>query len=196
MQQILVAVAILLAIIGNIPYIRDVINKKIHPHPFTWFIWTIVSFVTFFGALAKGAGLGALPILASEVFTFIIFILALFYGYRDGFKHVTKKDIIYLSIALLSLIPWYLTKDPTISVIIVVFIDLVAFIPTIRKTFDFPESENYILYLMNFSRHVLILITLDNYNIATSLHSVAMIITNCLMTYLIVFHTTKKFKKR
>lgn len=188
MQEILVGIAVVLAIIGNIPYIKDVWNGKIHPHPFTWLVWSIVSFVTFFGALAKGAGIGAIPILASEIFTIIIFVLALWFGFKNGFKHILKKDWVYLTVALLSLIPWYLTKDPTISVIIVVFIDLVAFIPTIKKTANFPDSENSILYAMNFSRHILILITLDAYNIATTLHSILMIVTNSLMTYLILFN--------
>lgn len=193
MKEVLVIFASLLAIVGNVPYIKDIWKGKIHPHPFTWFVWSIVSCIIFFGALAKGAGIGALPILASEIFTIIIFLFAIGQGVRKGFKHVEKIDILFLVIALLSLIPWYLTSDPTISVIIAVFIDLVAFGPTLRKTYLHPSSENYILYFMNFCRHILILFTLDAYNIATTLHSIAMIITNFCMTYIIKIR--KAFKK-
>jgi hypothetical protein len=181
MKETIIIVASILAIVGNLPYIRDVLRNKIQPHPFTWLVWSIVSCIIFFGALAKGGGLGTIPILASEIFTVAIFILSL----KHGFKNVKKVDVLFLAIALLGLIPWYLTKDPTVSVIIAVSIDLVAFIPTLRKTYLQPKTENYILYLMNVLRHILIMFSLDAYNIATTLHSIVMIVLNTVMTYFI-----------
>jgi hypothetical protein len=185
MQIALVTIASLLALLGNIPYLKSVWKGQVEPHAFTWFIWSIVSLVTFFGAVQKGGGLGTVPIFVSEIFTVIIFLFSL----KNGFKHIHKTDVFFLIIALLGLVPWYFTSDPTISVIVVVCIDIVAFMPTIRKTFLHPNSENYLLYLTNVLRHGLILSSLDAYNIATTLHSVAMIIVNTCMTLII---TTKK----
>jgi hypothetical protein len=193
-QTILVTIASLLAVFGNLPYIRDVFNGKISPHPFTWFLWSIVSLVTFFGAWQKGAGLGAIPIFVSEIFTFIIFLLALKNASRNSFKDIQRKDVIFLVIALLGLIPWYFTKDPTMSVVIVVCIDLVAFIPTILKTYRNPESENPILFGSNLLRHILIMFSLDNYNIATTFHSISMIISNFVM--LLVIFKNKIFSNK
>jgi hypothetical protein len=181
-KEVIAITAAILAVIGNVPYLRDVIRKTIKPHPYTWFVWSIVSAVTFFGQLAKGAGVGAIPTGASEIFTIIIFLLSL----RYGFKNIRKKDTVFLVIALLGLIPWFYTKDPTISVIIVVIIDVVAFIPTLQKTKENPETENHILFSMNAVRHLLTLFSLEAYNIATTLHSIAMIFINSLMTYLIL----------
>lgn len=188
MKEIIVAVATILAIIGNIPYLKDVWKEKIQPHAYTWMVWSIVSAIVFFGQVAKGGGIAVIATGASEIFTIIIFILSL----KNGFKHVTKTDTIFLCIALLGLIPWLVTKDPTLSVIIAVSIDLIAFIPTLRKTWNNPKTELSLLYGMNVLRHLLTLITLDAYNIATSLHSVAMICTNTLMVIFIRFHIPKK----
>ena len=188
MKEIIVAVATILAIIGNIPYLKDVWKEKIQPHAYTWMVWSIVSAIVFFGQVAKGGGIAVIATGASEIFTIIIFILSL----KNGFKHVTKTDTIFLCIALLGLIPWLVTKDPTLSVIIAVSIDLIAFIPTLRKTWKNPKTELSLLYGMNVLRHLLTLITLDAYNIATSLHSVAMICTNTLMVIFIRFHIPKK----
>lgn len=182
MKETFAIIATIFAIIGNISYFRDVLSKRVRPHPYTWFVWTIVSGVTFFGQLAKGAGIGALPTGVAETFTLLIFLFSLQYG----FKHVTKTDTYFLIIALLGIIPWVLFKDPTISIIVVVAIDLIAFIPTLRKTSLNPATEAPALYSMNVSRHVLTLFSLQTYNIATTLHSIAMIITNSCMTFLIV----------
>jgi len=185
MKEIIAIIAAVIAIIGNLPYVIDIIRKRVQPHPYTWLVWTLVSGITFFGQLAKGAGVGAIPTGAAEIFTVIIFIFSLKYG----FKQIIKKDTYFLVTALLGLIPWVLTKDPTISVVVVVSIDAIAFIPTLRKTWRNPRSETPLLYSMNVVRHGLTLFSLQAYNIATMLHSIVMILLNSAMTGIIL---TKK----
>ncbi len=191
MKLTIALIAAALAVVGNIPYLRDVIRGKTEPHAYTWFVWSIVSAVTFFGQLAKGAGVGAIPTAVSESFTLIIFLFSLKYGW----KHVTKTDTIFLVIALCGLIPWFLTNDPTISVITVVSIDVVAFIPTIRKTWLHPKTETTLLYQTNAARHLLALFSLQAYNVATMLHSFAMITTNTIMSIAITVGRARDAKR-
>ncbi len=174
--------AALLAIAGNLPYLWDILKGRVKPHPYTWLVWSIVSCIIFFGQVAKGAGIGALPTAASEIFTIIIFLFSLKYG----FKGITKTDTIFLVVALAGIVPWILTNDPTLSVVIAVSIDLIAFGPTLRKTWKQPSTETPILYGSNVLRHMLALFSLQTYNIATTLHSIAMIITNTAMTAIIL----------
>ncbi len=188
MKETIAVIAASIAIVGNIPYLRDVISKRVQPHPYTWFIWTLVSATTFFGALQKGAGIGALPTGIAEIFTLIIFIFSLQYG----FKQIRKIDTFFLVFAILGFIPWILTKDPTISIIVVVTIDLIAFIPTLRKTWKNPKSETPVLYSMNVLRHILTIFSLQAYNVATLLHSIVMIVINSLMTVIILKGKIKK----
>ena len=177
-------IAALLAVIGNVPYLIDIYRGRVRPHAYTWFVWTVVSAITFFGQVVKGAGIGALPTAVSEGFTIIIF----FFSLKYGFKPVTRTDTYFLLLALAGIIPWILTKDPTISVIIAVTIDLIAFVPTLRKTWQDPTSETPMLYSMNALRHILTLFSLQAYNTATTLHSIAMIMTNSLMTGFLALH--------
>ncbi len=187
-KETIAIIASLLAIVGNVPYLLDIVHKRVEPHPYTWLVWTLVSAIAFFGQVAKGAGIGALPTGASEIFTVIIFLFSLQYG----FKHVTKTDTYFLIFALLAFIPWILTSDPTVSVVIVVSIDVIAFIPTLRKTYHHPNTETPLLYGMNVLRHILTLFSLQAYNIATTFHSIAMIVTNSAMTGLIVLHPKRR----
>jgi hypothetical protein len=182
---IIAIVASVLALVGNISYLKDIVKGKVKSHPYTWFIWSIVSMTTFFGGLAKGAGIGALPTGIAEGFTIIIFLLSLKHLFMRTAGHIRKVDNYFLAVALLGLIPWALTKDPTVSVIIVVLIDVVAFLPTLRKTWEHPHTEKPLLFEMNVGRHILTLLSLGSYNIATTFHSIAMICTNMLMTVFI-----------
>lgn len=182
MKETLAIVAALLAVAGNVPYLLDVFKGRVKPHPYTWLVWSIVSCIVFFGMVAKGAGIGALPAGAAEIFTIIIFLFSIKYG----FKGITKTDTFFLCVALAGIIPWVLTNDPTLSVIIAVGIDAVAFIPTLRKTWLHPETETPLLYGTNVLRHILALFSLQAYNIATTLHLVAMIVFNTTMTGIIM----------
>jgi hypothetical protein len=103
MKTLLILIAAGLALVGNIPYLIDVIQKRVKPHPYSWFVWSIVSMVTLIGGIQKGAGLAALAIAASEVFTILIFVFALRNGIRNSFKDIQKKDTIFLVVALLGL---------------------------------------------------------------------------------------------
>ncbi len=179
-----------LAIAGNVPYMRDMFRGRITPHPYTWFIWSIVSGVTLAGQITKGAGWATIAFASSEVFTVLIFLFSL----RYGFKNIPKRDTYYLVFALLGIIPWLVTNDPTWSVVIMVAIDLVAFIPTLRKAWEQPKTENYLLYGSNALRHSFALVALSSYNVATMLHSIAMIATNTTMTAFIL-RKKKKPKK-
>lgn len=186
MKEILAVVAAGMAFVGNISYLKDVFKERVHPHPYTWFIWSIVSLVTFFGQWQKGAGIGVLPTAVAEGFTIIIFLYSLKHLFGEKVWHFRNVDHFFFVVALLGLIPWYLTKDPTISVIVVVMIDVIAFIPTLEKIWRHPKTEQPLLYEMNVTRHVLTLFSLQAYNIATTFHSIAMILTNTLMTAFIL----------
>ena len=182
LKEILAAIAALLSVAGNVPYVWSIFKGRVKPHAYTWFVWSIVSGITLFGQLAKGAGVGALPTLTSELFTILIFLLSI----RYGFDHAKKTDKIYLFVALGALIPWILTRDPTLSVVIAVGIDLTAFVPTLQKGWSEPRTENAILYAMNVVRHILALFSLEAYNVATTLHSIVMICANTVMTAILV----------
>ncbi len=185
MKETIAIIAAVLAFIGNISYLIDSVKGRIQPHPYTWFIWSIVSMTTFFGGLMKGAGIGALPTGVAEMFTVMIFFFSLKNLFKKSAGPIRKVDHYYLAACLLGLVPWVMTKDPTVSVVIVVLIDIVAFIPTLRKTWANPHTEKPTLYQMNVLRHIMTLFSLQTYNIATTIHSIAMICTNTLMTFFI-----------
>src|ERR1019366_424931 len=39
MKTSIAIVAALLAIAGNVPYLQDIIQKKVKPHPYTWLLY-------------------------------------------------------------------------------------------------------------------------------------------------------------
>ena len=89
LKLIFALIGAVLALIGNIPYLRDTIKGRIRPHPYTWFVWSIVSLVTFFGQMQKGGGYALIATGCAEVFT----ILILFYDLIEAATAATTEKL-------------------------------------------------------------------------------------------------------
>jgi hypothetical protein len=166
--------AILLTFAGYIPYVRDVMRKRTHPHAYSWFMWATTSLIIFGLQLKGGAGTGAFVTLAAVIVTYLIFGLALKYGKSD----ITKIDTLFLVLAIIAASLWLLAKQPTLSVILLTVAETLAFIPTIRKSWNKPYGETLSSYGLNALRFSLALLALKHYNLLTTLYPAAWALSN------------------
>ena len=181
MQIFFGILTIILGTVGSLLYIRDIIAGTTKPHLYTWLIWAIVSAVVIVGQVTKGAGAGAWSTEAAEFFTVII----LFFAYTHGTKDIRKIDTVFLILSLGAIIPWFLTNDPTLSVILATAINVVAYFPTIRKLYRKPKSETLSMYALNLLRHSLSLLALSSLSVATYLFPAACLIMNAVVVTII-----------
>jgi hypothetical protein len=181
-KEILGFITVALALVGFFPYFRDILKGKTKPHLFTYLIWTVVTFLAFFGQVAAGAGPGAWTTGTMALLTVGVLALSFKYGTED----IKKVDAIFLAVALLAIVPWWLTHNPTLSVVIATIVDVCAFFPTIRKTFNDPSSETLISYVLNLFRHSLALFALSTFALATYIYPAALLFMNVIMVFVIV----------
>lgn len=134
----------LLIIVADIPYIWNALKRKTQPHRVTWFIIFLINLIALANQHASGAKSSLLYFIGATLITFIVFIISLFNGV-GGFK---KLDIIVLVGAVLGLFIWYLTDSPTASVVANTLVALIGIIPTFVKTYNHPESETKITWLI------------------------------------------------
>lgn len=186
MKEIIGFITVILSFIALVPYIVDIFKNKTKPHIFTWLVWAIVTILAFVGQWQKGGGAGSW----TTGITGIITIFIAFISIKKGSRDITLFDKIIFTGALLSMIPWWLTKDPTLSVVILTIIDVLAFIPTIRKTYKNPKSETLSSYILHAIRHSLSILALANYNLATYIYPTSLAVMNVvvLLTILRPFH--------
>jgi hypothetical protein len=182
MKEIIGIVTIILAVIGYGPYFSDIFKGKTKPHLFSWILYTITTVLVFIGQVQKGGGPGAW----STGVNAILIVLVTFLTIKKGAKDVTRSDKVMFAIALLSIIPWFLTHDPTISVLILTAINVSAAVLTMRKTIRDPGSESLILYAVNVLRHFLSIVALSNYNLATYIFPGASLVSNMIMVSIVL----------
>jgi hypothetical protein len=183
-KEILSAFAIALTLIAFLPYIRSIITGTVRPHVFSWVIWGTTTFVVFLAQLEDNAGAGAWPIGVSGTITILVAGLAYL---KRGDVSITGADWFFLLAALSSLPFWYFTSDPLWAVVILTIVDLFGFGPTIRKAYNFPQSESVLFFVLFMTRNILVLAALENYSLTTVLFPAAMAATCFLLILIIAF---------
>mgnify|MGYP001016997074 CR=1 FL=1 len=175
-------IAVILTFVGYIPYIKDTIKGKTTPHVYTWFIWGLVTAIAFGLQLSAVAGPGAYTTLAAAIVCFIIFG----FGMRQGDKNISKSDTFFFLLSLVALILWLFADQPVLSVILLSTIDMLGFIPTIRKSWHKPHEETLISYVINTIRFCLALAALSHYTIVTALYPLTWVLANGMFSIYLV----------
>ncbi len=190
MKSIISTIAIILTFIGYVPYIRDTFIGKTKPHIFSWFIWVVTTSIIYALQVSAGAGPGSWVTLALVIVLLIVLLL----GIKNGNKNVKSIDIVFLALALVSIPIWLIIKQPIISIILLSTIDMIGFLPTIRKSWNDPYSETLSLYTITTFRHGLSIFALAEYNIITWLFPVTWVIANAIFSIILIIRR-RKLKK-
>ncbi len=157
--------AIMIAIVSYVPYFRDIFRGKTKPHAFTWLIWGTLNGIAFLGQLSDSGGVGAWALGFTAIATLSIFGLSLF----KGEKNIKPFDWFCLVGSFLAIVPWLLTNDPLLSVVLITLIDVIAFMPTVRKSVIKPHQETLITYFLSIFKYFFIVGALENYTVVTVL---------------------------
>lgn len=177
-------IAIILTFIGYIPYIKDIVASKTKPHLYSWISWGLVGGVVFALQFSNNAGAGAFVTLAAELACVVVILLTI--KYKVSSK-ITNEDKAFILLAFIALSFWLIAKQPIISVILLTLIDLLAFAPTIRKSWTAPHSETLSFYFLNILRFGIAALASSNYIIVTLLYPIIWFITNTLFVSMLVY---------
>lgn len=184
------AIAALLALFSSYLYIKDIFRGNTKPHMYTWLVWSIVTTIAFFGQVVSGGGPGSWATGVAAVVTIFTFLLSLKGGY--GTKDITRFDTVCLALAILSILPWLLTKNVLWSVLLATFIDLIAFFPTMRKTWHAPKSESLGSMYVDALKHGLSTVSMGTYSLVTLIYPLSVLVTKFVIIGEIEFLRKRK----
>jgi hypothetical protein len=174
----LATIAVLLTLIGFIPYVVAILRNKTKPHAFSWVIWSVSTITVFIAQIYSGAGVGAWSLGLSGALTVAIAIMAYCKKSNDT---ITKIDWIFLFTALFSIPLWLFTDDPLYSVIILTAVDLIGYLPTFKKSYHKPFEESPMVFFIMLVSSTFALAALETYSLTTMLFQTALIIGNALL---------------
>lgn len=187
LNTVFAVLATVIALANKIPYIRDIYRLKTTPHSYSWLIWTLLQVTGALVMLGSGAGAGVASLLAGGVLCGFIFLLSL----RYGTKNITTFDTVCFVGALLAMSVWFLLHDALLSILLVSAIDLLAFLPTFRKSYEEPYSETPVMYLLAGVGEGFALLALESFTFVTSFYLITLVITNPFCSAIIWFRRAR-----
>lgn len=181
MKEIVAVVAVVLTFLAYIPYYRDILKGKTHSHIYSWFLWGLLTVLLVALQIKGGAGAAILVTASAGLLCVGVVLLSLKRGTRD----ITTSDKIVAILSLLATGFWVIAHQPLVSVVLVIIADLLAFIPTVRKSYHEPHSETLSLYVTNAIRFGLALLAVEHYTFLSSAWIVSWIVGNSMFSVML-----------
>lgn len=182
MKEALSLIAVALTFAAYVPYFRDIFRNKTHPHVYSWSLWTLLTILIVALQIVGGAGSATWVTAAAGLMSLCVVLFSL----RTGKKYITLSDTVVATLSLIAIVFWLIIKQPVVSIILVVLADMLAFFPTVRKSWNAPHTETLSLYATNTLRFTLAFFAIQNYTILSSLWIVAWVIANGLFSAMII----------
>lgn len=180
-KLIAVIISMVLGASAFIPYLLSIKKDTTRPHPYTWLILCITQATATAGLFAGGAGLISYGFLTGTCMTGIIFLLSL----RHARENLAKGDTFILIAALLAIGMWWLLDHHRVAIFMVSVIDFMAYVPTIRKAWRDPGSENALAWALFALSYLFALLALESYNMLTVPYLIAVLLADTIIATLL-----------
>jgi hypothetical protein len=127
-------------LVGIWSYIKDTVRGDAKPNRVSWLLWSIAPLIGTAAAISDGVTWAILPVFMSGFGPFLVFIAS--FVNKNSYWKLEKFDYWCGALSLLALLLWWITKIPEVAILFAILSDGLAAIPTLVKSWKYPETEN------------------------------------------------------
>jgi hypothetical protein len=136
-----------LSLVGSIDYVVDTVKGKTKPNRVTWFLWALAPLIAFAAMLDEGLSVRTALMTFMVGFGPLLVFVSSFVNKKSVWKF-TRFDIICGVLSLIGLAAWLLTRTGDAAIFFSIAADGLALLPTLVKSFNEPETESYLVFLL------------------------------------------------
>lgn len=177
--------------LGILSYLRSTLKGETKPNRVTWSLWALAPLIAFTAELDKGVGIQSLMTFMVG-FNPVLVVLASLRNKKSEWKLGTL-DYVMGALSLFGIALWLYLGEGNYAIFFAIVADGLAAVPTLIKSFKFPETENYMGYMGGLSAAFITLLTIDSWNFAHYAFPVYILIVNFMLVSLIRFKIGKMF---
>jgi hypothetical protein len=151
-----VLVAVVVRLVAGAGYLLAVLRGRARPNLVSWSLWALTPMITVVAQVQSGAGievavtvalgLGPLAVCGAMIATGRAVIAP------------TTSDLLCGASALVGIVAWQLVGDPLLAIGFCIAADLMASVPTVRKSYRDPDSEHPVPYVLSAAAMVITLL--------------------------------------
>jgi len=179
----IIFITVLFSLLGSSFYIKNIFYGQTKPNLVSWVLWMLAPFIGVFFQIKAGAGFSVIPVFMAGFIPFIVIIVSLWH--KNAYWKITKLDIICGLLALLALIFYVFTYNLSIAIFFAILSDGLAAIPTVIKSWKFPETETAIVYTVSIFNNMLALLIIKNWTFSIYSFNIYLILINIAIVFCI-----------
>lgn len=165
----------LLALIAIFPYVKDILRGTTRPNIVSYSIWALLLLIALAAQISAGASWSVILLIGDFIGTSTAIVLCLI-GY--GYKKYGWVEWVCLSLAIIAIVSWQLTKQPVLAIVFALIADAMAATPTLIKSFKDPWSEYPVAWLIAACGAFLGVASTTIFNVANLLFPIYLLVIN------------------
>ena len=169
------------SLLGFIPYIITICQGKTSPNRASWSIWASLGIVLAISNYDAGARETMWLLSAYAVCQITIAILSLKYG-EGGWNTFDRTCLLG---ALISILLWQIYDSPLIAITISIAIDSLGALPTIKKSYLEPDSEDLFSWMMFWTAGTFNILALTQWSVELAAQPVYLFTFNSIVVILL-----------
>ncbi len=190
-NQNFVILGAIIAAIGSLSYLIDTVKGRVKPNRVSFLLWSLAPLIAFVAELKQGVGLQALMTFVVGFLPLTIFI-ASYFNKRAEWK-LTRFDLTCGALSLIGLVLWYITKSGNVAIVFSILADGLAALPTVVKSFNFPETESGWPYFTSTISAAITLLTVKVWDLASVGFPFYILIVTLVISVLVQFKLGKVY---
>jgi hypothetical protein len=175
-------IAGVISVVCFIPYIITTIKGTTRPNIATWSTWLILSVVISASYYSAGAINTLWVPLCSVIGQSIIVFLALKRG-EGGWNKFDKLCLFFVGVSLAF---WWHFNSPMIALVMSLIVDFFGILPTIKKSYAEPESENLLTWSLYLLTSMFLILAIETWSFALASFPIYMFVINLTIVSLLL----------
>ncbi len=179
------------SLMGFIPYIITICQGKTKPNRVSWSIWASLGIILAISNYDANAQETMWLLISYAFCQLVIAILSFKYG-KGNWNTFDQTCLLGAGVSMLL---WQLFDSPAIAIFICISIDSLGALPTIRKSYFQPETEDFFSWIMFWIAGTFNVLALDKLSIIAA-QPIYLFSFNSIVTSLLILHKINSSKKQ
>lgn len=176
----LVILGVILSLFGGFAYVKGTIQGVTKPNRVTWGMWALAPLIGSAIAISAHADpWTTIRIFLAGFIPLIIFVAS--FVNKQSYWKLTVFDILCGAWSLAAILAWLVADSPEVGILFAVLGDAFAALPTIRKAWLYPETENGVNFVTSLLSILLVLPSIPVWDITNAGFQIYLVIANSIL---------------
>jgi hypothetical protein len=180
--------------LGTAVYLRDTLRGTTKPNRVTWLLWAIAPLLAAAVEFKDGVGLRALPTFTIGFMPLLVFV-ASFHNPASEWK-IGRVDYACGAVSVAGTLTWLVTQNGVLAICAAILADFMAGIPTMMKSWTYPETETVTSYAGAVVNSVILLLTLTHWTFVVAAFPTFILIVGTIEVILVGLRPGPRLKRR